>query len=411
MSIEPADHEDPVLGPDPTLSGLGPGPADGAGGFPNTASGTHLVLYQTEDGAVDLRWHLDPADIAHARAAFGGADAHAVLRLYHLDGHGEDRLMADADLGSDTDAEGGLAHYAGAAAQGLLQAEIGLASAEGGWLLIARSNGLPAAAPVGAAVLRGRAPAPAASPAAADSESADAQTAPAATGSGSAAEVPGTPLRLEPEFPLVEPELSALAATTVAPGEAYAAAPAEKPDSDPASAAAAAAGMHADKRAAIGTGPPAGPAAAAVGGIDASLGPAGYAARPPGLAAGQSPPQPPPGGVVPRLTQRPPRTPGQPDPPPEQGPWQQAPPMPGSGPIRPAAGEATLTAELVVHGSAPPNTLLDLGGHAYRVGPGGRFQLRIPIREREVIMRVLATLPRLPVAGRADGEAHGASAE
>jgi hypothetical protein len=67
-----------------------------------------------------------------------------------------------------------------------------------------------------------------------------------------------------------------------------------------------------------------------------------------------------------------------------------------------AAGEATLSAELVVHGSAPPNTVLDLGGHAYRVGPGGRFLLRIPIREREVIMRVLATLPWLPVTARPD---------
>jgi hypothetical protein len=70
--------------------------------------------------------------------------------------------------------------------------------------------------------------------------------------------------------------------------------------------------------------------------------------------------------------------------------------------VCPAAGEATLSAELLVQGSAPPNTLLDLGGHAYRVGPGGRFLLRIPIREREIIMRVLASLPRLPVVARGD---------
>ncbi len=418
MSIEPGDRDDAAPGPDPTLSGLGLGPGAGPGGFPNTAAGTHLVLYQTEDGAVDLRWRIDPADIAHARAAFGGADAHAVLRLYHIGGQGEDRLMADADLGSDADAEGGLAHYAGAAGQGFLQAEIGLASADGGWLLVARSNSLPAAKPVGTDRFRELAPAPEAPPAVAaltDAQRAGADIAPAATGSESTAEVPVPPLHLEPEFPLVEPELSALATTGVAPGRAAAALPAQRPDGGPSPAAGAAAsagaapGIHTDNRTATGTRGPLSPAAAR--GIDASLGPANYAAGREGRADGQPPPEPPPGGVVPRLTQRPLRSPGQPDPPPEPGSRQRAQPVPGSGPMRPAVGEATLAAELVVHGSAPPNTLLDLGGHTYRVGPGGRFQLRIPIREREVIMRVLATLPRLPVAGRDDGEAHGASAE
>ncbi|MCG6941036.1 MAG: hypothetical protein LJE69_07275 [Thiohalocapsa sp.] len=388
--------------PDPTLGGLGAEPVSAADGFPDTAIGTHLVLYQTDDGAVDLRWRIDPADIAHARAAFAGAEAHAVLRLFHLGGNGDNRLMADAALGSDTEAESGLAHYAGGDAEGLLQAEIGLASADGGWLLIARSNGLPAAAPVEVDFLREQGPASAPVVAAADAAQSGAMAASADAGrSGTvAARDAAEPLRLEPEFPLVAPELSERAASGVVPGAA--------PERTPtvASGVALASDLDAATDVATGARAPFGAGAAA----DTTLGRAGYGARLLAGADGQSLSEPPPGGVVPRLTQRPLPRPDQPET--QPGPRPAAPqpaqtPVPGSGPLRPAADEATLTAELLVQGSAPPNTLLDLGGHAYRVGPGGRFQLRIPIRDREVIMRVLATLPRLPVAAPADGEVQG----
>jgi hypothetical protein len=60
----------------------------------------------------------------------------------------------------------------------------------------------------------------------------------------------------------------------------------------------------------------------------------------------------------------------------------------------------TLRAELLVQGSAPPGMVLDLGGHPYRVGAGGRFQLRVPILDHALIMRLLAALPELPVESR-----------
>ncbi len=392
--MDPGDGHDVVAAPDPTLSGLGAEPAAGTQGFPDTTAGTHLVLYQTKDGAVDLRWRIHPADIAHARAAFGGAGAQAVLRLYHRGAVGDDRLIADADLGSDTDAEQGLGHYGGSHADGVLRAEIGLANAQGGWLLVARSNALPAAAPVGAAFLREQAPAQGAPPAAAGSPDGAPATV-AAAGSPGTARTPGAPeplrppppaqeslppeaFHLAPEFPLVEPEPSGLAATGVAPGRLQVQARVQTP----------------------GTGSAPG-------------------AQPPRGADGRRLPEAPAGGVVPRLAQRPPPRPP-PNLPPDlpQGPARQETqagsqglpaPAPGSGALRPAAREATLTAELLVHGSAPPHTLLDLGGHAHRVGPGGRLQLRIPIREQEVILGVLASLPRLPVADRTDGEWQGAS--
>jgi hypothetical protein len=77
-------------------------------------------------------------------------------------------------------------------------------------------------------------------------------------------------------------------------------------------------------------------------------------------------------------------------------------PTAGSGPITDHrnADAIGLTAELIISGHAPPGTLLDLGGHPYRVGPGGRFQLRIPVPEHDRIMAMLRQLPGLPVDER-----------
>jgi hypothetical protein len=174
MTTEHGDDAPLLTGADPSL---GDGPADGP--FPDTAAGTRVVLYQTEDGAVDLRWRIDPADIAHARAAFRGAPAQPVLRLHRSGDDGADQVIAHAELSDDAAAEGGLAHYTGADGEGLLRAEIGLAGDGGGWMLIARSNGLPAATAVGAGFLREDTPAPPVPQAAGD--------APAAPHSGAAA--------------------------------------------------------------------------------------------------------------------------------------------------------------------------------------------------------------------------------
>jgi hypothetical protein len=347
--------------------------------------GTRLVLYQTEEGAVDLRWHIDPQDIAHARAGFGDADAHPVLRLHRIGAGGDNGLMADADLGADADAEDGHAHYARRDAVGLLRAEIGLASDDGGWLLIARSNGLPTAGPVGADFLQAGHAASPASRAVTDTN-ADARRA-SVDGDGQPgadADVhPPAPLRLTPEFPLVEPTLSEQARA------------AQRPLATVANSGAPAAGA----------GDSAGELRPVVGrvygsGADASLGrerdlsASAPGADLPGAVVGPEPPR---GGVVPRLEPRKAR-------PEQSGAASVTPPQPtpGSGPLRPPADGATLSAELVVRGSAPPYTLLDLGGKPYRVGAGGRFVLHIPVREHQIIMRLLATLPQLPVEARED---------
>lgn len=76
--------------------------------------------------------------------------------------------------------------------------------------------------------------------------------------------------------------------------------------------------------------------------------------------------------------------------------------MSGSGPISPPDPDqgVELQAELVLSGRAPPGQVVELGGHDYRVGDGGRFVLRIPVSDRELIQAALAQLARLPVAHR-----------
>jgi hypothetical protein len=57
-------------------------------------------------------------------------------------------------------------------------------------------------------------------------------------------------------------------------------------------------------------------------------------------------------------------------------------------------------AELWVHGSAAPNTEIELGGHRYRVGAGGRFAFRVPVADQALVAEVLSRLPALPVLSR-----------
>lgn len=55
--------------------------------------------------------------------------------------------------------------------------------------------------------------------------------------------------------------------------------------------------------------------------------------------------------------------------------------------------ELLIEAELRVNGCAAPGSLIDLFGHPYRVGPGGRFQLVIRVDDPELIRRALELNP------------------
>jgi hypothetical protein len=43
---------------------------------------------------------------------------------------------------------------------------------------------------------------------------------------------------------------------------------------------------------------------------------------------------------------------------------------------------------------------LNLGGHQYRVGPGGRFSFTVALDDPALLESLLARLPDLPVAER-----------
>ncbi|QVL49575.1 MAG: hypothetical protein KFB96_03450 [Thiocapsa sp.] len=59
----------------------------------------------------------------------------------------------------------------------------------------------------------------------------------------------------------------------------------------------------------------------------------------------------------------------------------------------PGAAELLIEAELRVNGCAAPGSLIDLFGHPYRVGPGGRFQLVIRVDDPELIRRAFERNP------------------
>lgn len=80
-------------------------------------------------------------------------------------------------------------------------------------------------------------------------------------------------------------------------------------------------------------------------------------------------------------------------------------PVAGSGPLWLVRDQARtgLRAELRISGRAAPGQWLELGGHGYRVGPGGGFAFDLEITDPELIHALLALLPALPVVPR-DGD-------
>lgn len=61
---------------------------------------------------------------------------------------------------------------------------------------------------------------------------------------------------------------------------------------------------------------------------------------------------------------------------------------------------AVVQGELHVFGRAAPGSLLDLGGHPFRVGPGGRFSFHVALDDPDLLTALLERLPRLPVVER-----------
>ncbi|WP_296810438.1 hypothetical protein [Thiocapsa sp.] len=82
---------------------------------------------------------------------------------------------------------------------------------------------------------------------------------------------------------------------------------------------------------------------------------------------------------------------------PAHSPEQRLSPSP-TAPMRygqptPGGAELLIEAELRVNGCAAPGALIDLFGHPYRVGPGGRFQLVVRVDDPDLIKRAFELNP------------------
>jgi hypothetical protein len=330
--------------------------------FPSVARRTALVLFEVDPDHLQAQWQLVADELQAARDAFP-ARASAVRPQVRLAGTGPRRDESSAPVYSPEavsgDDFGGTASFRVPERAAEYVAELGVTSAEGGWLLLARSNRVRPPSPVGGAVP----PAAAAAPA-------GPERVPVAGSGGDAAPAPSRPaaaqepflrraeappgdfdptlqdsgIRLPPVFPNparrsgwapVAPFLCVITALAP-PGQGFPSVPLPVPAS---------------------SGAPPGEGAASSPSVDEG----GMRAAAPEDAQASSPPGPD-AGVEAR---------GLPD-------------FPSYDPAAAVSSHALsarstgrarleLQVELLVYGEAEPGSLVRLFGQDLRVGPGGRF--------------------------------------
>lgn len=380
--------------------------------FPGRDPGTGLVLYG-HDGTLHAHWRLESNDLERAAGRFppAGGRPLPVVRLCRARPDGGADQVNQVDLQARVREGAGETGFAVAADHGRYHAELGLTNGHGGWLMLARSNALDNVSPVGIDLASLEAapsampagseravPAPAEStpePLAVPSSLAPSPAFPG-TDDQEPALAPGAPDTLAGRFPLAAPAAPppwAVAARLACPGQA--------PWYGPSGAVAvtAAPGLslmlglpRLDRDFPL-------PAEAAPGALD---GDGRGTASPPAVLVRNV------------LEVRGLRLPVPGDP--AQGPDDPAAAQPGTDPIPtdPLAGVPTapgldwtlhygqaprrhgaleVEAELHIRGQAAPGSLVDLFGHPYRVGPGGRFQLVVRVDEPSLVRLALFLNP------------------
>ena len=383
--------------------------------FPNPDQSARIVLYPLTGGGVALEWQLPSALIEHAVRAFSSPDPVPKLYLHRADDSGS--IVAEADL-SDHPA-GGQSGYARFEAPivGPLQAELGLEGRhDGGWLLLGRSNrvdvvprsdALPDAA--AGATPRGLlaqpvsppidAPAPSFPPL--DGEPAEREAEPEPP-SDAGASIPGE---------IVSGPIASVGARAVsAPGSARGVidcpiVPSRFPDRS----------LTAELPSPLAFGRWFPMVTSVSGDPRAAHLRSGSALQPEG-----GPHSPIPQSALSALQHRAAEPDhrqtgtGSTEYPDKHGKFadrqasrhDDAGPAPskvrGSGPLAPYPSQdpAVIRGQLRVFGRAAAGTLLNLGGHRFRVGPGGRFSFTIDLDDPALLASLLARLPRLPVAER-----------
>ena len=362
--------------------------------FPGGGRGTGLVLYAVAAG-LRLAWRLGSADLGRGLAGFsaGGGRPWAVLRLRRAGPEGGAEPMGEAVLGSEVAAGLGECDFAVPPDHGRYHAELGLTDPTGGWLMLARSNGLDNCCAVGLDLARLPRPpstlaivsAEPALAAAVRAEPAD-PTDPVQGGGQPAvaavfplparrvpppwalpARTPGASARWHGPPPL--PGVPALTAPRLIPAMDLDAVAAlvpgrfpEVPDQDGRVGRVAAALLRDLETRPLRL-PPPGSAAPALPDPAAAAGP----------PAAESPPDTAAPVLTPVLT---------------EVLWSLT---YGQAPVH--AEGLLIEAELRITGQAAPGSRVDLFGFPYRVGPGGRFQLRLAVKDPALIARALALNP------------------
>ena len=112
--------------------------------FPLVSRPPGLVLFDVEPGLLQAQWQLEPQHLKRARAAFPAAKRPEVrlqLRLWLLEASGQSRQIL-CQSPSEAEETEGVARLAVGREGAGYQAELGLASGDGGWMLMMRSNRL-----------------------------------------------------------------------------------------------------------------------------------------------------------------------------------------------------------------------------------------------------------------------------
>jgi hypothetical protein len=121
--------------------------------FPLVLEQTSLVLLDVDPDHLHAFWTLAPNDVARADAAFpaGGGAAEPVIRLRRLHADGAAEVLTTLPM---TEGPQGDARFAVANDDATYQAEFGLRNGHGGWVLLARSNQTRLPRPVGIPIPR-----------------------------------------------------------------------------------------------------------------------------------------------------------------------------------------------------------------------------------------------------------------
>ncbi len=131
--------------------------------FPLAARQTLLRLFDLDPDQLQAQWQVEAEHLVQARGAFpvGLTGVRPRLRLLRPEAGAAAREVAALSLPDDAASLGGVARFLAAGGPGVFyQAELGLASPEGGWVLLARSNlaSLPPAPRLNLPPGRGRGP-------------------------------------------------------------------------------------------------------------------------------------------------------------------------------------------------------------------------------------------------------------